>query len=117
MLGNKMRAVRTEYGGESYPSKKEARYAMGLDAQKAGGVIKDWRRGRSIFLKGADGTDLLMPSGRRAYYRPDFEVLEIDDTWTLVEVKGRKDTSDPAYRLWSLKRAILKAQGIDVVEV
>jgi hypothetical protein len=112
-----MRAVRTVYNGASYPSKKEARYAEQLDVKLAAGQIAHWTRGKTIFLKGADDSWLLMPSGRRAYYRPDFEVLHLDGSLRLVEVKGRRDTKDPAYRLWCLKRAILRSMQIEVQEV
>jgi hypothetical protein len=46
-----------------------------------------------------NGAPLLMPSGRRAYYRPDFEVTHIDGRTEYVDVKGRQDTADVAYKL------------------
>ena len=59
-------------------NKTEARYAAEfLAPQKHGLLIKDWGFERlRIYL------------GNRTWYWPDFDVVELNDSLTLVEVKG-----------------------------
>jgi hypothetical protein len=111
-----MRNVREVYRGQSYDSKKEARYAAQLDVRAAAGEIFTWTKGASVYLK-AGNVQLVGPSGRRMYYRPDFEVTHMDGRVELVDVKGRKDTKDPVYRLYWLKREVLRAMGVSITEV
>ena len=110
-----MRNVRATYRGMQFDSTKEARYAESLDLKVSTGSIFTWRKGESIYLK-AGGVQLVGPSGRRMYYRPDFEVTHNDGRVELVDVKGRKDTKDPVYRLYWLKKELLRAMGVQVTE-
>ena len=58
-------------------NKLEASYAMSLEAKKRAGKIVLWRYER-VTLKLADDTR----------YTPDFYVLELDGSVSLIEVKG-----------------------------
>ncbi len=64
---------------DGYRSKAEARYAAILEARKASGEIRDWAY-ESIRLRLVDGEIV--------WYTPDFDVLELDGTTTLIEIKG-----------------------------
>lgn len=108
--------VPTIYNGEKYRSKKEAAYAAQLDLRVRAGDIFTWRRGQSIFLK-SGGVQLVNPKGRRMYYRPDFEVTHLDGRVEIVEVKGRRDTGDVAYKLYWLKREIVRVMGVSITEL
>ena len=78
---NKFNARRTEYGGQVFDSRGEAEYARRLDALKAAGEIRDWRRGREwVLLDGPRRAD-------RITYRPDFEV-EVGGALRCVDFKG-----------------------------
>jgi hypothetical protein len=82
--GNKYYAVPAIYGGERYDSTGEAEYARMLDAQKAAGQIRDWRRGEPWTL-------LESPTGRPQdgiTYRPDFHVWDAAGALRVVDFKG-----------------------------
>lgn len=118
----KMRAVRTEYNGVTYDSKREAAYAMKLDVEVAAGLIAKWERGETIFLT-INGEFLYGPVSkktgrrRRMYHRPDFVVHHLDGTKETRQVKGRRDTKDPAYRLYWLQKEVLRCMGVVITEV
>jgi hypothetical protein len=113
---SKHRNTRTLYGGRWFDSKKEARYAELLDQRVRDGQIFTWRKGVSIFLV-SNGIELRMPSGRRAYYRPDFEVTHLDGRVELIDVKGRQDTAQVAFKLFWVKKEVVRAMGIEVTVV
>jgi hypothetical protein len=80
----KYHAVPTEYRGERYDSRGEAEYARRLDALRAAGAIRDWRRGRVWVL-------LAAPRRRdRITLRPDFEVWDDAEPggFRVVDFKG-----------------------------
>jgi hypothetical protein len=80
----KYRAVPTEYRGQRYDSRGEAEYARRLDALKAAGAIRGWRRGRVWVLLDA-------PRRRdRITLRPDFEVWDDAEPggFRVVDFKG-----------------------------
>lgn len=113
---SKHRNARTQYGGQWFDSKKEAGYAAQLDLRVRAGEIFTWGKGKSIFLV-ANGVELVGPSGRRLYYRPDFEVVHLDGRRELVDVKGRQDTADVAYKLFWTKKEVLRSMGIHLTIV
>ena len=76
--------------GERYDSRGEAGYLRVLEAKKAAGVIKDWRRGRPWPL-------LEAPSGRRVTLRPDYEVELPDGSRYCLDYKGGPVTA--AFRI------------------
>ena len=97
---NKYHAVKTEYGGVTYDSKLEARFAALLDQYQRAGMIRSWTR----------QIPFRMPDG--SIHRVDFMVFYGDDRFSLVEVKGR---DLPQGRL---KRAVVEEKygvGIEVV--
>ena len=73
--------VRTKYnsplvGERNYDSKKEAEYAMHLDALVQQGVLKSW----------IPQVRFPIPAGSHII---DFLAIHPDDTYQLIEVKGR----------------------------
>ena len=89
-------------------NKLEATYAMSLEAKKRAGKIVLWRYER-VTLKLADDTR----------YTPDFYVLELDGSVSLVEVKGfmRDDalvklkvaaSQFPEFRFYLWQKGVLK---------
>jgi len=97
---NKYHAVKTEYGGVTYDSRLEARFAALLDQYQRAGMIRSWTR----------QVPFRMPDG--SVHRVDFMVFYEDGKFSLVEVKGR---DLPAGRL---KRACLKEMyGLEITLV
>lgn len=90
LAAHKYGAKRTEYNGESYPSKLEADYARHLDMLQVGGVVKWWERGKPLAL--------IPREGRYApvTYTPDFWVWEHTGEQYWVETKG---VETPVFRL------------------
>ena len=74
---NKYHAVKTEYGGVTYDSRLEARFAALLDQYQRAGMIRSWTR----------QIPFRMPDG--SIHRVDFMVFYDDGTFELIEVKGR----------------------------
>ena len=74
---NKYHAVKTEYGGVTYDSRLEARFAALLDQYQRAGMIRSWTR----------QIPFRMPDG--SIHRVDFIVFYEDGTFELIEVKGR----------------------------
>jgi hypothetical protein len=75
--GNKYRAVRTEYQGQRYDSRAEAKYAEQLDLAVRAGAIRGWCRQVAFRLGPA-----------RISYRCDFLVFGADGVAVAVDVKG-----------------------------
>ncbi len=97
---NKYHAVKTEYGGVTYDSRLEARFAALLDQYQRAGMIRSWTR----------QVPFRMPDG--SVHRVDFMVFYGDDRFSLVEVKGRDLAAG------RLKRAVVEEKygvGIEVV--
>jgi len=97
---NKYHAVKTEYGGVTYDSRLEARFAALLDQYQRAGMIRSWTR----------QIPFRMPDG--SIHRVDFMVFYDDGVFSLVEVKGRDLAAG------RLKRAVVEEKygvGIEVV--
>jgi hypothetical protein len=80
---NKYHAIRTEYRGEIYDSKAEARYAAQLDLQRKAIDL----RYRVIAVE-RQPLFLLQERPNKITYRADFEVTYADDHVEIVDVKG-----------------------------
>lgn len=106
-------AKRTTVDGIIFASKKEARRYGELVLLQAAGEIFGLERQRKIELQGQMGP-ILTPTGRKMIYRADF-CYRITKTgaWVVEDVKS----GDHRTEVYSIKRAILSAQGINVVEV
>ena len=73
---HKYRAVATVHQGRKYASKKEARYASGLDARREAGEVVFW----------LEQVPLQLPGKTR--YVVDFLEFHADGTCHFVDVKG-----------------------------
>lgn len=105
---SKLRNEVTEYGGRTYASKKEAKYAQGLDWKLRQGEIKGWKAQVPYELR-IDG--ILITT-----YILDFLVEHNDGSREFIDVKGRK--AGVQYQLFTLKKHLMKALlSIEVKEV
>lgn len=91
----KYHSRRTEYGGRTYASQKEAEYARTLDLRKRVGEIRDWRPQVHIPLD--------VNGERVCTYVVDFEVIYPNGLRELVETKGFQTET------WKLKRRLFEA--------
>lgn len=111
---NKLGAIRTRVGDRSFPSKKQAARYLALRTLLAAGEIADLE---------CDPRIVLIVNGLKVgVFQPDFRyriARGIRTGCTVVEdVKGRRDTGDPVYRLFKLKAALFHALfGFEVTEV
>jgi hypothetical protein len=80
-VSHKFNAVRTEFNGSKYDSKKEARYAKELELRKSNGEILFYLRQVRFDL----------PGGTKMYI--DFQEFHADGNVHFVEVKGVKTDS------------------------
>lgn len=103
---NKYNAVRTEYKGEMYDSKREAKHAAELDLLKRAGEVKKWVRQFPIELRN-DALEVL--TGKViCTYRIDFKVWWTDGgRITYDEVKGFETD------LWKVKWKLAHKQHPD----
>ena len=102
---NKYRAIKTEYGGNKFHSKKEANYCKTLE-----------------LLKNAKGTqkvlkyelqprfDIVVNNVKIAFYKADFKVF-YSDRIEIIDVKGIKT---PVYKL--KKRLVEAIFKISIIE-
>ena len=105
---NKFHAIKMEYNGVKYDSKKEAGYAMRLDEMKRLGKVKDWQR-QVKFPMVINGTDC-------GYYLLDFRVEYADGHKEYVDIKGYKKGA--SYQVFRIKKRIVEALYlIDITEI
>lgn len=97
--------------GVKFSSKREAMRWTELQLLQRGGEITDLRRQVKIALLGRDGP-ILTPTGRKAHYVADFVYTDLRNGLEVVE--DAKGFPTPEYKL---KKAILGAQGVRIVEV
>lgn len=103
--------IPVEYDGIRFDSQREmARYAA-LRLLEKGGVIRDLRHQVRIPLHGRDGPIRFQPSNRIAVYVADFVYFDVPKGVEVVE--DSKGYPTPEYKL---KRAILAAQGMEIIE-
>lgn len=98
-------------GDEKFSSKREAKRWTELQLLQRGGAIRDLQRQVKFQLFGRDGP-VLTPTGRKAHYVADF--VYVDCRSGLEVVEDAKGYPTPEYLL---KRAVLAAQGVKIVEV
>ncbi len=108
---HKFGAKKATVGAEKFSSKLEAKRWGELVYLQLGGAIRDLQRQVKFPLIGRDGP-ILTPTGRQAHYVADF--LYVDARSGLEVVEDAKGYPTPEYKL---KRAILAAQGVAIVEV
>lgn len=89
------KATKQTYNGRSYRSRKEAEYAMYLDAQLKAKQIKDWKYEQKIELCGEYGS-------RVCNYYVDFTITHNDNKTEYIEIKGMQ--SD----IWRLKKKLME---------
>lgn len=109
--GNKFGAVKERLDGITFDSKHEAkRYSVLMQLQRAG-IIENLETQVAIPLLGRDGP-LLGENGRPLRYIADFKYRDPDTGADVIEdAKGHKT------RDYKLKKAILAAQGVEIIEV
>lgn len=108
---HKYGAKRATVGVEKFSSKREAKRWTELLMLERGGEIKDLRRQVKIALIGK--ADMIRtPTGRVAHYVADFIYTDLRSGLEVIE--DAKGLPTPEYKL---KRAILAAQGVQIVEV
>lgn len=89
--GNKYKAVKQNYGGYIFDSKKEARKAWELDQLVKSKQIKSYQKQVKEELFGQNGT-------RVCNYFCDFLIIHNDDTKEYLEIKS-KITATAIFRL------------------
>ena len=110
-MANKFNAIPVTVGGIRFDSTKEARRWGELRLLEKAGEIRNLRRQVRIPLEGRDGPVTFQPSGRKAVYVADFAYEEKRLGWAEV-VEDSKGHQTPEFKL---KRAILAAQGMEIV--
>lgn len=109
--GNKYGAEKIEIDGITFDSKLEGKRYAELKNLERAGIITDLELQPRIPLRGATGP-LISESGRELYYKGDFGYIDAETGKLVIEdAKGFKN------RLYLLKKAILRADGIEIVEV
>lgn len=111
MPRSKYGAIRSNVAGMSFDSKREAKRYAELRLLEMAGEIADLQRQVPIELHGRDGP-LLTPTGRVKRYVADFRYTDLRTGLTIWE--DAKGFPTPEYQL---KKAVLKAQGVEVKEV
>jgi hypothetical protein len=92
---NKYSAIKTEYKGGKYDSKKEAQYAMYLDSELRQKKIKAWEAHKRIDLYGKNGSKICS-------YIADFIITHNDDTIEILDTKC-KATETPVFKIkWKM---------------
>jgi hypothetical protein len=108
---NKYSAKKVTVAGIEFDSKREAdRYLILRDKQRHG-LIRDLKLQVRIPLMGASG-QLLGSNNHGLVYIADFQYTDVTTGQTVTE-----DAKGMILPLYSLKKAILRSQGIEVVEV
>lgn len=102
---------RTEVDGITFDSAREARRWQQLGLLQRAGEIADLERQVAIDLQGADGP-ILTPTGRVMRYVADFRYRDVRTGRVVIE-----DAKGHATEVFGIKRAILAAQGVEVVTV
>jgi hypothetical protein len=103
--------VKTTVDGIKFDSKLEARRWVELKALEASGDICQLNRQVPIPLFGQDAP-ILTPTARHMTYRADFTYVD----WRLNGIHVVEDAKGWATDVYKIKKAVLKAQGIDIKE-
>lgn len=108
---HKYGAKRATVGDEKFSSKREAKRWIELQLLQRSGEIRDLRRQVKFALIGSKDM-IRTPTGRVASYIADFVYFDCRTNAEVIE--DSKGLPTPEYKL---KRAILAAQGVTIVEV
>ena len=111
MTNRKFGNIPQEVDGIRFDSMKEARRWGQLRILEKAGEIRNLKRQVRITLEGKDGPLRFVPSGRTAVYVADFTYEDRRLNWATV-IEDSKGHETPEFKL---KRAVLAAQGIEVV--
>jgi hypothetical protein len=104
---SKYGAIKTEYNGISYHSKKEADYASQLDFRIKLGEVLKWDRQVSM--------NIIVNKEIICKYICDFVVTGANGVVEFIDVKGMR--SGAAYEMFKLKKKLVKATlGIEIIE-
>ncbi|WP_171178638.1 DUF1064 domain-containing protein [Ruegeria sp. HKCCD8929] len=103
-------AQRVEIDGESFDSKAEADRWNQLQLLQMAGEISGLRRQVEIGLVGRDGPIMTDSGKRQRVYRADF--VYVDHALGAQVIEDRKGHATDVF---NLKKAILAAQGIEVL--
>ena len=96
--------------GIKFHSKKEAKRYSELKMLEQSGDIRDLELQVRIGLEGRDGA-ILTPGGKQMTYVADFRYWDVRlNVWVIEDAKGWKTDT------YNMKKAILAAQGVDIVE-
>lgn len=109
---NKFGAIPTTVDGIRFDSAREARRWGELRLLEKAGEIRALRRQVRIEMQGRDGP-ILTPTGKPAVYVADFVYEDRRLGWAEV-IEDAKGHPTPEYKL---KRAVLAAMGLEIVEV
>lgn len=96
--------------GIKFHSKREANRYVALRQLECAGIIENLRLQVPYELQGADGP-ILTPTGRKMIYKADFVYFDKRINAEVVE-----DSKGWATDVFKIKKAILAAQGVEVVE-
>ncbi len=108
--GNKYRNVKTEVDGIIFASKKEAwRYSELKLLERAGEISHLELQPRIKIVIG--GVKVRLDTGRQVVYIGDFRYY--DNTRKHFVIEETKGFKTPAYKL---KKAMVRAMGIDIIE-
>ncbi len=109
---NKFGALKTEYDGIMYDSKKEAEFARTLHRCR---LAKDPKE-RVKMVVPQFKFDFYVKDKKVFTYICDFKVQYADGSWKYYDVKGLKKGS--AYQIFSIKKKCIEAQeNIVIIEV
>lgn len=107
-----MGAVRFEYDGHRFDSKREAKRWAELSLMQRAGHISNLERQVKIPLEG-QGAPILTDSGaQQRVYVADFKYFDTRaQAWVIEDAKGHPT------EVYKLKRAIVQAMGLTIKEV
>lgn len=98
--------------GVTYQSLVEGKYAGYLSIRKRAGEIQDFYPHVIFYLKGnntdEDGDDTLITT-----YTADFVVVENDDSFTVIDIKGTRATITAKFKLKA--KMVLDQYGMEVI--
>ena len=106
----KYRNSPVERDGIRFDSQKEMQRWYALKLVEKAGLIVDLRRQVKVPLMGRDGPVRFQPSNRAAVYVADFAYFDVPKGVEVIE--DSKGFQTPEFKL---KRAILAAQGVEIV--
>lgn len=110
MSRNKYGNKRQSYGGANFDSKRELARYRELELLVMAGEISHLKR-QVRFPLTCDGKPLRYSSGRQAFYVADFTYLDrLKPTLVVEDSKGMRTD------VYKLKRAIMRANGFEILE-